>query len=202
MKKTKIYLVRHGETDFNNDWRYQGQIDETLNETGLVQAQALGTYFADKKLTKIYTSPLLRAQQTAKPIAQQHQLDCEIHQSLIEINFGAWEGLTFSQIKESFPREMEQWIDSPHTTKIPQGETFTMVGERVQQALNEIIATGQGEELAIIAHGCVNRILLCQLLGLDYQYIKQFRQDNGAVTIIDLYDGFNVLALANYQPDF
>ncbi|MGI5892513.1 MAG: alpha-ribazole phosphatase [Bacillota bacterium] len=198
--RTRIYLIRHGETEFNNLWRYQGLLDHGLNENGQAQALALGTYFAQRKVDAIYASNLKRALETAKPIAEIHNLPINTEERLKEMDFGLWEGLSFAEIEADFPDLAKRWLAEPHLVTIPQGETFVQVGQRAAAAFRDIADKHRGQSVVIVAHGGVNRLILCDLFGLDYCRLRQFKQDNGAVTIIDSYDNIYTLSLANYRP--
>ena len=97
----RLYLIRHGETDSNKSFRFQGQTDIELNEKGLAQAELLAEHFKNIRLDAVYSSSLTRARQTAAPLAAVHGLEVQPVEDIKEIAFGEWEGLTYNQINDA-----------------------------------------------------------------------------------------------------
>lgn len=106
----RLYLIRHGETDSNKSYRFQGQTDIELNAKGKAQAQLLAEHFKDIKLDKIYCSSLLRARQTAAPLAAVHGLEVQPVEDIKEIAFGKWEGLTYNQINDAGLGQIDEFL--------------------------------------------------------------------------------------------
>src|SRR5437764_266405 len=133
-----MLLVRHGETDWNRERRYQGHADRPLNETGREQAEALAEELAGERIDVVYTSDLLRARETAEIVAARLGADVVALRELREIDVGEWEGLTWPEIEERFPEGARRWHE--HGFGWEAGETYDQLGERVVAALRRIAA--------------------------------------------------------------
>lgn len=197
MQATRVYLVRHGETEWNHTGRYQGHSDIALSPDGRRQAELLRERFRGINLDAIYSSDLNRAKETAAIIATPHGLQVKAVPALREINFGAWEGLTYQEIVTSHPQEWETWRRNPGTTIVPGGESFQQVKERALAAFEDIVTAEAGRTLLIVAHGGSLRSLICALLGLDLTAVWRFRLDNTGVSVVDCYEENRILVLLN-----
>ncbi|SHI45660.1 Histidine phosphatase superfamily (branch 1) [Desulfofundulus thermosubterraneus DSM 16057] len=120
----RIYLVRHGETIWNAELRFQGHSDTALSPRGLEQARALARRLRGENFSAFYASDLQRALNTARILAEPHGLPVVPLKALREINFGAWEGLTVAEIKNRYPRELQQWWHDPLHTRVPGGKPW------------------------------------------------------------------------------
>jgi broad specificity phosphatase PhoE len=149
------------------------------------------------RLTAIYCSDLQRAVRSAGIIAEPHGLNPIQVPALRERNFGIWEGLTFNEIKERYRVEFEAWAENPVKYNPIGGESTLDVSLRVTRAMKNILENHLGENIAIIAHGGVNRILLCQILGIPFENIFRIEQDYGAVNIVEFWDRYPVVKLVN-----
>ncbi|MGI6036048.1 MAG: alpha-ribazole phosphatase [Limnochordia bacterium] len=197
MSRTRLYLIRHGETDFNREGRYQGRLDVELSTLGKEQAQALAHRLEKTPFTAIYASNLKRAQATAQIIAAHHELPVQVEPDLRERDFGSWEGFTFAEIEERFPEEAKQWLEDPLRTRIPGAEDFAHLQMRVTRALERIHASHRGEEAAIITHGGCILAFLAHVLELGDDAILRIRVDNACLSIVDYYGQTPVLSLLN-----
>ncbi|QGP93470.1 Phosphoserine phosphatase 1 [Neomoorella glycerini] len=197
MQGTRVYLVRHGETEWNNSGRYQGHSDVALSSKGRLQAELLRERFRHISLDGVYSSDLSRARETAATIAAPHGLEVNTVTGLREINFGAWEGLTYQEIIAGFPREWEEWRQDPGNRIVPGGESFQQVKARVWEAFNGIVQQEKGCSILLVAHGGSLRTLICAILGLDLTAVWRFRLDNTGVSIVDCYDDKHILVLLN-----
>ena len=155
MKRTRICLVRHGETNWNLEQRFQGQLDISLNARGRSQAATLTRELAAERFDHIYSSDLKRALQTAEPLAKARGLPIEINLLLREKRDGAWEGFTHREIKAAYPREHGQYRSRRLDFVIPEGEGLTAFAERVTSVLTQIAQAHEGETLLIVAHAGV-----------------------------------------------
>ncbi|CAK7022211.1 alpha-ribazole phosphatase [uncultured Phascolarctobacterium sp.] len=180
----KIYLIRHGETDANRTFQFQGHIDNPLNSKGLRQAAALGKYYENIELDAVYSSSMQRARQTATPLAQFHGVDLQPLDELKEVSFGDWEGLSYDEIKAKWGDQLELFFKQPAQCRMPGGESFDDVAKRVQAAYNMIIEANSGKNIAIVSHGGVVRVQLCLLLGLDINKLWMFGVHNASTTCI------------------
>lgn len=189
----RLLLVRHGETDWNREQRFQGQRDIPLNAEGEAQASKAGEFLKAVSLDHAFVSPLQRPYQTALAIAKHHPgLAFTALSDLQEISHGLWEGLYASEIEAKFPGQLEQWLSQPETVQMPKGESLTDVWARVETAWQQIVETMQqqypnGTGL-VVAHDAVNKAIICQLLELAPAAFWHFKQGNGAVTVIDYSD--------------
>jgi alpha-ribazole phosphatase len=194
---TKVIFIRHGQTSWNKEKKYQGHSDISLNETGFRQAELVGKRLAKEKVNAIYSSDLLRACQTAELIAQYHALPVIRKQDLREINFGEWEGLTYQEIMNSWPEILTTMYSQPSKTCPPQGENFDRVRQRVSRALQQCIVKHQNETIVIVSHGGTMRVILCAALGIDLDKMWFIRQDSTAINIIQYFDHQVVVSLVN-----
>ncbi|GER93460.1 alpha-ribazole phosphatase [hot springs metagenome] len=206
MVKT-LYLIRHGETVGGDEKRYKGSIDVPLSEKGIEQIKKTAKFLSSIPLSAIYTSPLSRALKSAEIIAEGHGLNPIIIPELRERSFGIWEGMTFLEIKEKYPVEFENWVNNPLKYSPPQGESTIQVRDRVIKALDEILnkshhasrITHHGllselqTNIVIVAHGGVNRVILCHVMGIPLENIFRIEQDNSAINIIEFWDKYPVL---------
>ena len=157
----RIHLVRHGITTLHGGGRYVGSTDAPLNAEGRHQAESLRPLLAHLAPKHVLCSPLARCRQTAE-LAQDG--DLEIIQDLREVDFGDWEGLTFAEIADGWPRLVEKWNEGDEGFAFPGGEALDAFGERMGHAAARIRACGQ--DVVVFCHGGVVRALLCRFLNL------------------------------------
>lgn len=159
----KLYLIRHGQTDWNIERRIQGQQDIPLNETGRAQAACLTKAMKDKKLTAIYTSPQIRAYATAQAAAGENPVPIIPLPELMEINYGDWEGKTAQELLERDGDRYKAWWDRPAEVAPPGGETVIQVDDRCLKAW-EFIKNQITGDTAIVSHGGLLAHFMEQLL--------------------------------------
>ena len=160
---TCLILIRHGETDWNTEGRWQGQIDVPLNENGKNHARQLAIELAGAGIQVIYSSDLTRALETARPLAEALGLPVRTDQRLREINQGDWQGLLITEIQERHAELFRSRMANPHSVASPGGETMLQVEARVYQSLDEILQKHPDETVAIVAHGFVIAVLRVRL---------------------------------------
>ena len=153
--------------------------------------------FRASSLQAVYTSNLSRALRSAELIAEPYGLKPVETPDLRERSFGIWEGMTFSEIKEQYPEEFEAWADNPLRYSPIKGESTIKVKDRTMPSLTKILDNHEGENIAVVAHGGVNRIILCHFLGIPLENIFRIEQDYAAVNIIELWDKYPVVKLIN-----
>ncbi len=198
----RLLLVRHGETDWNRQGRFQGQIDIALNATGLAQAEAAGGFLASIPIDRAYTSSMARPRQTAEAILSSHPgVPLTSSQGLVEIGHGLWEGQLESEIAASWPELLADWKRAPHTVEMPGGETIHDVWNRSLDTWKRISRSLESDETAlVVAHDAVNKTIICGLLGLTAADIWMIKQGNGGVTVVDYphgTDGVPVITAMN-----
>ena len=163
---TKLCLIRHGQTDWNLEGRYQGQSDVPLNEKGLAQAQSLIEKLNGHSFDAIYSSDLIRAWQTAEPIANLLGMNVQIDVRLREINQGRWEGVLVDDIKARYAKIWSQRTVDPASVRPPGGETVREVAERVYAALDDISRLFPTGRVLIISHGLSIATAICRDKGI------------------------------------
>lgn len=190
---TSIYLMRHGETLWNRAGRIQGQKDVRLSLEGRRQAHRAGEHlFAQLqgRLDVIYTSDLARARETAEIISTFFNLSPRTEKRLREINFGPWEGLTWTEIGAHFPQEWEIWLKQPTALQLQAAETLEEVYERAAECLDEIVSEHPGRRILVVSHGVVIRTLLCGFTGIHLDRWREIKQGNTAINHLQ-FDGRN-----------
>ncbi|GAJ15856.1 unnamed protein product, partial [marine sediment metagenome] len=162
----RVILVRHGETIWNEEQRYQGASDPPLSERGELQARRLAARLASESIGLIYSSDSTRALQTADQIAAHHGRQVRADPRLREMDFGDWEGLTYSEIRERYPQALARWQGDPLATSPPGGESLAQLAMRVGDVLDDFPKLDQAETVLVVSHGGPLRVLLCLALGL------------------------------------
>lgn len=186
-KGRRLLLVRHGETDWNREGRFQGQIDIPLNARGTSQARAARDFLAPVTIHRAYTSTMARPRQTAEVILEEHpRVPLTSTSGLVEIGHGRWEGCLEEEIASTWPELLAAWKREPHTVTMPDGETLRQVWDRSVATWQTIVRGLAEEETAlVVAHDAVNKTILCDLLGLSPADIWMVKQGNGGVSVID-----------------
>lgn len=194
---TRIYLIRHGETDWNRDEICMGQMDVPLNEQGRRQALLTAEHLASERIDAIYTSDLSRALETARPIAECHGLNPITRRDLRELDYGRWQGLRSEEIRRRFPQAFTIGAEGEDSLGFqPEGgESRLQLYKRVTQAFEEILQGHPNETVVIATHGGVIRCLVNYVLqrGSNHQnkgifYSLGFACDNCAITTIEARD--------------
>lgn len=186
INKTKIYIVRHGETEFNRNHIIQGcGVDAELNELGMLQAMAVASYFEDIHLDAVYSSKLLRAKQTATPVARQKELPLKTFGALNEMNFGIYEGQMYHPVKEKFISLHQEWERGLLDNKIEDGESPLEVYDRANECCQNIINQHQNETILFVLHGRLIRILLSSWLGWGLERMNDIETPNVSINEIE-----------------
>lgn len=180
---TTIVLTRHGQTEWNREERYRGQIDVPLNATGERQAAALAERLAAFPVTAIYTGPLQRAVLTGEICAMRLGLTARVLPGLLDLNLGEWQGSSPATVAAREPELYSLWLSTPAAVHFPGGESLEQVRQRAVDALETAIARHPGETVVLVAHQGVNRVLLCAVLGLGLNHYWTFRQDTCCLNI-------------------
>ena len=162
----KIYLIRHGQTDWNVAGKIQGKTDIPLNETGRRQAACLAKGMEHRPVAQIFSSDLIRARETARAIGESQHVEVETLSGLEEIGFGKWEGMTLEQIQVIFPTEYEKWCENPVMVAPPGGESLSQIKERCRKVMEEILKMANGD-FAIVSHGAMLAYVVEYLMRND-----------------------------------
>ncbi|MDH7479594.1 MAG: alpha-ribazole phosphatase [Syntrophomonadaceae bacterium] len=182
----RLWLVRHGETEWNRQARYQGHSDVPLNEEGMRQALKVAERLASEPVEAVYSSDLSRARVTAEIIAARHGAPLYVREVLRESNYGQWEGMSFKEIRERFPGSIERWLDDPEGSRPPGGESLGEVRTRALAAIKEIQARHPEDTVVVVTHGGVIAMLLMTYLGEDSSFLRRFFGKNASVSLIEL----------------
>ena len=190
---TEFILIRHGETDWNRELRFQGHIDVPLNDMGHEQARRLGLRLAGEPVQQLVSSDLMRAQQTAAPAARQLGLEILTTVSLREQNFGIVEGMRADEIQARHPRAWEDWLQFREDHAMPEGESPRQFHARIIEALGRITTENTGQRLLVVTHGGVLDMVWRTARGLGLNGPRQSDIPNA---------GFNRIRIADAaQPD-
>jgi broad specificity phosphatase PhoE len=181
----QLYIIRHGETKFNKSHLMQGRgINASLNDTGRKQADAISVYLKDKPVSKIITSSLKRAKESAEPLCRLFNLKPEAYTELDEMDFGYLEGKSFNEVKSDLIHLHESWSSGKLETAPKNGETPIQVFKRANSKAEEILKLSDDECIVFILHGRLIRILLSEWLGLGLKNMHQIEHQNGAINYI------------------
>lgn len=195
--RTKIWLVRHGETDWNVAGRIQGQTDTPLSATGRRQARLLAEHLRGAGLTAIYSSDLQRASDTAGVVAQAVGLEPVARPDLRERAYGRWEGLTLEEAKAQWPDLVATWFEDFDSFCPPQGEGTLALRSRVLRAFRGIVAGDQGGSIAFVGHRGPLKEILCHALGIPPMARTRIRLTSTSVTVLSIESEVTSLELFN-----
>ncbi|MEW6323769.1 MAG: alpha-ribazole phosphatase [Nitrospirota bacterium] len=198
MTVTRLYLARHGETAGARPRSYTGQQDAPLSPLGLEQTRRLAEWAAAVEWAAVYASDLQRAAQAARLIAVARGVPLTLTPALREKHFGRWEGLTYEEAEAQFPDQWREWLADPPDSRPPGGETYREVEARVMGLVERLLREHAGQSVLLVAHGGVNRVILCHAMGLSLQHVFRIEQDHAALNRIDYFpDGHRVVVLLN-----
>ena len=167
--------------------RYNGQADVALTDYGVEQYYRLKERLADTKISACYTSDLTRCTAGAAIICQAFGTEPVVQRELRELNIGAWEGLTWEEIRLSYPEGWQARLDDLVNYRVPQGESLRDVEARVMPVINEVVARHRGQEVLVVGHGGVNRVVLLNAIGAPLTGLFNIEQNYGCYNIIDYY---------------
>ncbi|GAB4161426.1 MAG: alpha-ribazole phosphatase [Planctomycetaceae bacterium] len=197
-----MYLVRHGATDANLQRPYvlQGRgIDHALSETGRLQASAVAEFLSRFQIHRAFSSGMKRAIETAGMIAQHHNLDVTPIETLGEVDVGDWEGMSWEAIMQEYPEEYRRFMEDPATHPYVGGESYGDVHRRVRPVIQQLLEEHAGQNVLVVAHNVVNRVILADLLGMEIRRAKDIKQANTGVNVIRHRDGETELLTLNAQ---
>lgn len=186
---SRYLFIRHGESVWNGERRIQGNQDPLLSERGRRQAALLVAGLADRLPTgvrAIYASPLRRAAETAEILSAATGLPVIAEPGFREMVLGRWEGMTVPEIQATYPGAYERWLEDPARHPAPGGETLEAFCTRTVGALERIREERPSADLVVVAHGGPIRALLCHVLGLEPRYLYRLKQDNTAISEVEL----------------
>lgn len=189
---TRILLVRHGQTEWNagsqSGEHFRGRIDIGLNALGVSQAQAVARCLGALQVEAIYSSPLQRAIETARPLGQRLALDIQPCDGLLDIDYGEWAGHSQLEVAARWPEPYSWWRTAPQLVQIPGGECLADVHRRAQQGMSGILQKHGDGTVVLVSHQAVNKVLICSWLGLGTAWFWRVGQDTGCINRFG-YDG-------------
>lgn len=182
--RTVIIIVRHGECKGNRKGLFRGRSDFPLNETGLNQVKELAKAIRAMQPTMVFTSPLLRAVQTAKSIQRECNIKLEEREGLNNIMLGPWEGQSKGCIAEKYPEQWKIWLNDPEELDIPGMESLDSVQKRAKSDLDNIIQNHWGETVALVSHRAVLKPLIASCLGIKKPYFWRIHLDTASYSVV------------------
>jgi alpha-ribazole phosphatase len=195
---TRIHLIRHGQVVGHEQKRYNGQTDVALTDLGVEQYHQLKERLASAPISACYTSDLSRCVTGSQIICEQLGIEPVRRRELRELNIGVWEGLTWLEIQSNWPEEWQARLADLVNFRVPQGENLLDVQARVMPVIGEIVERHQGQEVLVVGHGGVNRIVLLNAIGAPLAGMFNIEQTYGCYNIIDYYaDGRVTVKLLN-----
>ncbi len=197
-RNNRLYLIRHGQIKGYENFPVYGHTDVDLTEVGDLQTQHMAERLRLAEPAAIYGSDLKRSKRGARIIGRHHDVPLYFLPELREMYFGAWEGLTFSEIQKGFPQELEKRKKDLARFEAPGGgESVLDFSKRIVRCFEQILSEQKGNDIVIVAHGGVNRVILSQALGLDLERIFYLHQDYGCLNIIDYFPDSTLVRLVN-----
>lgn len=197
-KPTKIFLVRHGEVANANERCYNGHYNVNLSPEGLRQMMSVADRLKDKPIKAVYSSDLQRTVKGAKIIAERHSIKPIAIKELRELNYGIWEGKRLEDIRNLYPDDVLDRYNNIENHRIQGGETLLEMKERVLSSINTIIDRHKRDNVVIVSHGGVNRIVLLWSLNMAVKDFYRIQQDYAALNIVNFYNnGSSIVELMN-----
>lgn len=198
----ELHLFRHGETDWNQAGRFQGQDKSRLTEKGVLQAQKLGKKIESIKFDRIYCSPSLRTRQTASYMWPNFSNDIKYLDSLVEINLGTLEGQLYKDVEKNDPSSHDHFFNKPHLFNLKGAETFAKLTNRAINAITEISIENINKTVAIVSHGAFIKAFMTKIDGKEiHQIWDPPYMDNCAHNIIVLKNdnSFQITQIADVK---
>ena len=185
---TTVIFIRHGQSECNLERRFAGQIDAKLTDLGRRQAQSAAKALQAFPITRIYSSPLSRAMETAKPTAERLGLTIVPEPGILEIDAGEWEGLSFDEIAEKYPEEFDHLQNDRSLLQTPGGESMRNVFDRVTACLDRLVSENRGGCIALFSHALPLRSMMCFWKKIPFSEIGQVHSGpNASITVVE-YD--------------
>jgi broad specificity phosphatase PhoE len=181
---TAVYVLRHPQTTWNVAERYQGRLEAELSAEGERQCRLTVAAFGDTPLDAVYSSPLRRAMDLARGIADITRAPLTVDQRLTEIAMGPWEGLYRAEIRARFPELFEEWYVRPHLVRFPEGEDLAQVRSRSESALSDFFRRHPNQAICVVTHSSVIQMLAATALGLDLRFTHRVHISNAGITTL------------------
>jgi probable phosphoglycerate mutase len=197
-----VLLIRHGETAWNAEARFRGQTDIDLSPRGRRQAEALASNLpCSFPIGHVYSSPLPRCLETARPLAAALGLAVVAEPRLIDLDYGEWQGRLIAEVAEQFPQDYAAWLAGDLSFRFPGGEPLGAPAERLRSFLDEVIERHQGEVVAMLTHNVLCQIATCLLLNTPLESFQSVRHDPGNVSVFRWAAGAAHADTLNLSPE-
>jgi len=193
----RVLLVRHAETDWNRERRFQGRLDISLSAAGREQAESAARLLAATPLAAVWSSPLSRARETATAIANPQGLAVHVEEAFTEMDFGEWVGLTRDEVKARFPDALSAWAETPQTARWPGAEPLEDVRVRALAGLERLRAAHQGQTVCLVSHGITSRVLILEALGLGPDRLWSLQISSTGISELEFRDDWTTLHRMN-----
>jgi broad specificity phosphatase PhoE len=193
----RVLLLRHAETDWNRERRFQGRRDVPLSAAGREQAESAARLLAATPLAAVWSSPLSRARETATLIAAPHGLAVQVEEAFTEMDFGEWVGLTRDEVATRFPDALSAWAETPQAARWPGAETLDQVRARALAGLERLRAAHQGQTICLVSHGITSRVLILEALGLGPDRLWSLHISSAGISELEFRDDWTTLHRMN-----
>ena len=194
----RLYIVRHGQVVGYESSPINGHTDVDITEVGKIQMEYLAERLRLVDIGAVYASDLKRCTKGARIIGRHHDAPIHVMSELREMYFGDWEGLSLAEIRERFPDELDRRKADLANYRAPgKGESIGLLSKRVMASVRSILEDQKGNDILLVGHGGVNRVILCSALGLDLSRMINFQQDYGCLNIIDYLPDSTLVRLIN-----
>jgi alpha-ribazole phosphatase len=194
----RLYMVRHGQVVGYDGFPVYGHTDVEMTDVGVMQMENVAERLRLVNIRAIYSSDLKRSLKGARIIARYHDAPLHALPELREMHFGDWEGLTLTEIREHFPDELEKRKTDLLNYQNPgEGESVEGLSERVMNCFKSILEDQEGNDILLVGHGAVNRVILCHALDLDLSRMFKIHQDYGCLNIIDYFADTTLVRMIN-----
>jgi probable phosphoglycerate mutase len=180
----RLLLVRHGEVLSNRELRYVGSRDEPLADSGVRQAERLATALAPLPVQAVYSSPLSRARETARRIAEARDVPLRLEPRLREQSFGEWEGMSRAEVMAKDAERLHRW-EADLGTEPPGGDSLDSIQMRMLELVDDLAREHPGQWLALVSHVGPIKALLCAALGAPLATARRMFLDPGTLSVID-----------------
>jgi len=181
----RLILARHGQTDWNSQFRIQGQSDIPLNSNGIRQAEMLALRLKDEPVDAIFTSPLRRASNTAEAIGQFHKVAVEKLDDLKELDTGELDGLYYPDIKTKYPEFSQVWINDAASARLPGGESLPELQNRVWACIDDIRQKCYDLNVVMVSHFFAISTILCKVFKMSLSDIRRFSLSVSSISVLD-----------------
>jgi len=196
LNMARLFIARHGQTEWNREGRLQGWEDAPLTDKGIEQAEALRERLTEEDIDEVYCSPLGRTKKTAEIILEGNDLSIKEDERIKEINMGEWEGTKGEEIKKRFPKLYSDFWERPHLYIPISGESFHDLKERVIPFIEEVLEKHDDENILIVSHGCASKLMMSYFEGRSLSDIwEQPKLEEGCLNLVEIDDGGSEILL-------